>query len=585
VRQVLDVLVLAGALCGLLLFAAAVIGFIAAVVRVSLLGRVLVIPFRGTDARRVELTGLFARRLIEIEQRCTWLAREIKDLKTKFEEQSRHALPSSAGADVVLATDAPLGADIVDSSQVQAFPTIGAAPRTTDDFIDDIIELDKTASIADADLGVIGVAGVSFSPQSVLALLRALPAIFARRLLTGSIVNFGENAVLSVSYEERRLGRRGHAVRSRYEVRGENWMPAIDDAAFALAKGRIELLREQGDAGHAGQRAPLALRVSQMADRAAVEATTWAAGEAFLNGYVFHLRHYVTGEGADRDRALGCYEKAVDAQPGYTRAIYHRATLLYNRYLPSANEEAIAGFEQAAGSDDPRVRALSYAGLAMAYCQAAHRFGQDPKEVMHLAWRASEQAIATEPGLEEAGVAQAWAWQIREAWDEAVKRYDEVADKAGDAAPARRIASFALNNAGWIWLMKLDQAVEAERRLWRAVRLYPNKVAYGNLAEVARRHKRYSDAVALFERALSLDPAYVNGWNERACLEVEIAATGAASDRDARLAVSLAHHATAVDLAHDGEYADRLRASYTETLEHHGLLDQAHAPGGLSRAS
>jgi tetratricopeptide (TPR) repeat protein len=572
VRQVLDVLVLAGALCGLLLFAAAIVGFITAVVRVSILGRVLVIPFRGTDDRRVELTGLFARRLIEIEDRCTSLAREIKDLKTRFEAQSEHALPSSSEPDDLFAAGLPLSADVADSSAVQKLTSIGAAPRTADDFVDDIILLDKTASVADADLGVVSVAGVSFSPQSILALLRALPAIFARRLLSGSIVSFGENAVLSVTYEERSPVRRNRAVRRRGEVKGESWMPALEDLAFALAKGRIELLREAGGHGHPGQRAPLAQRVSEMADRAAVEATTWAAGEAFLNGYVSHLRHYVSGQGADRDRALRCYETAVRAQPGYTRAIYHRATLLYNRYLPTANQEAIAGFEEAANSEDRRMRALSYAGLAMAYCQAVHRFDQDPKDILGLAWRASEQAIET-------GVAQAWAWQIREDLDAAVDRYDRVAHRAGAAPPARRIASFALNNAGWIWLEPLkdrDGALRhAEQRLWKAVRLYPNKVAYGNLAEVARRYRRYADARALFERALTLDPSYVNGWNERACLEVEIAATGSAHEKADALTASLVHHGQAVDLAHDADYAARLRADYRSALDRNGLLDQA----------
>jgi len=47
------VLVLASAVCGLLLFAAAVIGFIAALIRVTVLGRVLVIRFRGSDDTRL----------------------------------------------------------------------------------------------------------------------------------------------------------------------------------------------------------------------------------------------------------------------------------------------------------------------------------------------------------------------------------------------------------------------------------------------------------------------------------------------------------------------------------------------------
>ncbi len=108
------------------------------------------------------------------------------------------------------------------------------------------------------------------------------------------------------------------------------------------------------------------------------------------------------------------------------------------------------------------------------------------------------------------------------------------------------------------------------------MRLYPNKVAYGNLAEVARRHRRYPDARALFERALKLDPSYVNGWNERACLEVEIAAEGNDGDAGDALTASLAHHHRAVGLAGDDDkYAKRLRAEYEAALARHGLLAQA----------
>src|SRR6185436_17397215 len=188
--------------------------------------------------------------------------------------------------------------------------------------------------------------------------------------------------------------------------------------------------------------------------------------------------------------------------------------------------------------------------------------------------------LEAEPGLEEAGVAHAWAKQIREDWDGAVECYDDVAERVAErkepAAPAQRIASFALNNSGWIWLDPLserDGALrEAERRLWQAVRLYPNKVAYGNLAEIARRYRRYADARALFERSLTLDPSYAKGWNERACLEVEIAAAGSADALDE----SMTHHRRAIKLAGaDAKYAKRLRTEYEAALAQHGLLAQA----------
>jgi tetratricopeptide (TPR) repeat protein len=581
-RQALDALVLVGAVCGLLLFAAAVIGFVAAVFRVTALGRVLVLPFRGSDERRVDLTALFVRRLMDIEGEWTAFAAQIQALKHEFEVQSAptQLVETQESSDSALADGRPL--DVRDPDPSAVLSAVGAGPRTTgDDFLDDIFLLEGGGSIATADLGVVSVAGVSFSPQTIIALLRALPAVFARRVLTGSMVTFGARTLVTVTYEERWPRRSGRTARCSAEVEGDTWPEAIEDLAFQLAKGRIDLFRGRGRHGREGRSAAVRTSASVMADRAVVEATSWRASRAFLTGYVSHLRHYVSGSAADRDRALGCYATALEAQPGYTRAAYHRATLQYNRYLPAANEDALAGFGLATASDDGRLRALAHAGLAMAFCQRVQRFGHDAEAVLPQAWQASEDAIKIEPGLEEARLAQGWTRQIREDFETAIELYDRLAGAAGDAPPARRIASFALNNAGWIWLDPLrerdDALLSAERRLWQAVRIYPNKIAYGNLAEIARRYRRYDDARALFDVALALDPDYVSGWNERACLEIEIAAASEGSAAEDALTAAEAHHARALGLASDKQYAERLRSAYETSRRSHGLANEANA--------
>jgi len=91
-RQVLDVLVLASAVCGLLLFAAAVIGFIAALIRVTVLGRVLVIPFRGSDER-----GMYVADVIGLDSEDVEIpgATKVERLLVPFWENGQHsAIPS-----------------------------------------------------------------------------------------------------------------------------------------------------------------------------------------------------------------------------------------------------------------------------------------------------------------------------------------------------------------------------------------------------------------------------------------------------------------------------------------------------------
>jgi len=117
----------------------------------------------------------------------------------------------------------------------------------------------------------------------------------------------------------------------------------------------------------------------------------------------------------------------------------------------------------------------------------------------------------------------------------------------------------------------------AEAYFWTALQYYPNKIAYVNVADVARTAHRYDDAIGLFERALDLDPAYVNAWNERAMLEVEMAREAARGGRRKRADVLAAdarlHHQRAIHLACDEAYEGRLRrdfeaaeAQYTQSL-------------------
>jgi tetratricopeptide (TPR) repeat protein len=143
-----------------------------------------------------------------------------------------------------------------------------------------------------------------------------------------------------------------------------------------------------------------------------------------------------------------------------------------------------------------------------------------------------------------------------------------------DSAAGNRIKSFALNNAGWIWLTELDSRAnaldKAKVKFEEALGLYPNKVVHANLAEVARRSELYDDALEHFSQALQLDGEYVNARNEQACLKIEMAASAKPGKaRNELLADAEIDHARAVQLAEDDRYATKLEATFRSTVEQH----------------
>ena len=537
--------------------------------------------------------------MIEIEREWTAAAHELTELKRTFHAQTQ---PAETGPATVENGNAEATGAPTHSSR----DVVAGLRSTGDDFLEDILLLEADSSLAGADLGTVSVVGVSFSPQQVLAFLHRLPAVFARRVLSGSLLTVEGRAILTVTFAERSFRRPSQVTRRMTEVEGNAWLPALDNLAFEIAKARIEHLREKrvrrheeeqrstggsgfDPAGRApeGEATEISASGSYWADRALVEAATWNASKAFMEAYTSHLRHYVSGRASDRDRALRGYDEALELQPGYTRAAYNRAVLSYNRYLPAANEQAIADFDLATASDDLRVRALAFAGLAMAYCQAIHRFDADAELLVPEAFDASDQAIEIDPDLEEARFARAWAHQARGAWDDALRHYETVLEIDSDTPAGRRIKSFALNNAGWIWLVKLrrrkDALLKADELFSDALTYYPNKIAYANRAEVAKRQGRLDDALEFFDRALELDSHYVNAWNERAALEIEIAAAALSQGNKARckhyIAEAAAHHARATRIAEDEKYVQLLRRNVQRAIK-----DHAHVLGEEVRA-
>ena len=574
----LDVLELLAVLCGLALFTFAVASLALATFRVAVRGRVLVLPFGGNDERRIELTNLFIRRLTTMEQDWVRMAKDIDATKAHVNR--------SQGDRPHRASSAPVQTPLVEGDALPPLPgpeivTAGAAPRTSgDELFKEIFQLGGVGSIGNADLGVISLAGVSFSPRDILALLRAAPAVCARRLLRGAVVVVAGGHLVSVEYEERGL-RHSRRRAEVLEVQDDKWLPAIEQLAFALAKQRVYLLRERQQRF----RRRVAPR-SKTLEHGLIEADSWISCELFMRGYAAHLIHYRDGRASDREDALALYEEALAHQPQYPRAAYNRATLLYNRYLPHANDVAIEGFTLATTSRDGDLRALAFAGAAIAHCQAIQRFKRNFDDHSEQARVSAQQAIELRPGLEEAVFANAWIEQIDGRWEHATRTYERVAALRGQSAPARRIKSFALNNAGWIWLDPLrdrpDALKKAEVLLWSALAYYPNKVAYANLAQIARRCGHLNEALELQAAALALDGSYANVLNERAIVHIELANKSIADNLPEQAAThtreAKADAVAAQQLAaEDPWFANKLAEDYAEAV----MAD----PSGAARAA
>jgi tetratricopeptide (TPR) repeat protein len=569
-----DALLLTALVCGLALLLLAVVSVLVGLYKALYGTQVYVLPFRGGDERGGELMALFTQRLAELERGWTKLAVDIEDLRVDFARRTSEASKS---------TDAT--APRPEEANRERMIDVAGGPRTTGEevvktFLDALDPRSDDDSLAGIDLGVVTVAGVSFAPQQLLALLRRLPMSVAKRRLHGTITKSGDDYLVSVLFEQRptRRRERGYAVAHVVRISEDEWLDGLGEAAFHLETKRLARLREDREAAAATKPAegpvvePPAPTVSQTVALAEVEAESWEACEAFLMGHRAQLKHYQTGAAVDRDEALGHYARALRIQPSYTRAAYNCATLLYNRYLPEANKAAIRNFQQAAVSPDPRVAALAHAGLAMAYCQAINRFGGPQEILIPKAFRASQDALGLDPNLEEARFAVAWTSQVKGALGRALAQYQSVVDVEIESAAGRRIKSFALNNAGWIWLTKLKGKSgardQAEASFQQALSLYPNKVVHANLAEIARRRKRYAEALQWFDLALELDREYVNARNERACLKIEMAAAATTEDeRDELLDDALIDHARAAQLAGDRRYATQLETQFRAKVE------------------
>jgi tetratricopeptide (TPR) repeat protein len=404
-------------------------------------------------------------------------------------------------------------------------------------------------------IGPITIAGVSFSPTVLFAALSRIRTAVSKRTIRGSLYEFGTMVRLTATFTDKRKSRAIKPLIKELSNPGK-LLDLIDDLAFRVSQQRLECISPT---------------------------ETWMGYKSFLEGCRLHLQFVRTGNARARDKAIERYRAAADLEPRFGLAHYNLGTLLYNRYEVTSNREAVHHFTAAAESPDERVQSLGLAGLALAYCQQAHRFGEDPAKVAPLADAASLKALNIRPDLEEVCLARAFALQIAGKIDDAIDWYTTTIDLPGDTASEKRVKSFASTNRGYLYMTERGDLDRAEKSFLTALDSFGyNQMAHANLGEVNRRRGQLDDAVSEYEEALRLDPTYINAMNELAMVLLEIAAKGSSEAVEDRLSVARQWHSRALALVPEDEQLqrDELRARFGAASRSSGFDDEAGAAKG-----
>jgi tetratricopeptide (TPR) repeat protein len=461
----------------------------------------LVLPFRGSDQSQ-HVAGVLAQRLVAVEREWIALSSEVGGREESLKGGGGEAV---AGPATRTLSDALAWFDPDQGTWILKAPDGESAREPREVIAEQPLDPDAVGSVT--------LAGVAVSMGVLLTLMYRLRAAAAPERIAGTLYVLGSTARLDGSL--RTAGQTQNLVCVRELKRPDELFDVIDDFAFDLLKHRLSSSAPGEDFG--------------------TDALTWKGYRSFLAAHDSHLRFLMSGRAFDREDAIEGYEAAIGAEPAYWLPHYNLGTLLYNRYTQVDNARAIELFRAAAQSRASRLRALSLAGLTMAYCQNVHRFGKPREPWAFWADVESARALEYERDLAETRFARGWACQVLGRMEEALEWYEGVAQVPEDTAKIRQLKSFALTNAGYVCLTYLDDESRAEDYLREALRLYRNKITHANLGEIHKRRREFEAAKREFESAVSLDPRYVNGLNEFGMLYVAWAREAAGDGKPSEL--------------------------------------------------
>jgi tetratricopeptide (TPR) repeat protein len=540
---------------GLILLGALLARLLMSIWRVTFRGLIAVLPFEGSE-KAATVGQVLPQRWTLIERE---LYRAVGDVwAQRPNDADAHPSVTVGDQDGHLADDDDTGSDTPAApSRANASSTgpriparLGPAPRPRPPELPDEAQFESlSADPIERDLSPITLAGMSVSPSLVLDLLRRIEAVVARHTIRGTVHEFSETVRLSVSVGDRRGPSASVEVIAEAKT-GRQLLDAIDDVAFGIIKLRRGM---------------------------AISMRRWGAYQAALAAYTHQLRFEWTAEYEERERAITRYRESLLSEPEDPVANYNCGTLLYSRYMETDTKQAIVLFERAAEAGEPTWRALALAGLAMSYCQLVHRYNYPSVPSAGQAGEASRRAIALAPDLEEVAFAEGFALQVAGRFDDAIRAYERTMTLAGDTQLERRLRSFAMNNAGWILMVEKGDPRGAKDGFERALELWPyNKMSYANLGDLHRRARDLDGAVRCYEKAMELDPEYINGANELGMIYIDKAGNDA-SQRDEWLRLAMSWHKCALSLISEGSERQEasVRARFAKRADDAGFVELA----------
>jgi Tfp pilus assembly protein PilF len=476
---IFDMLKVLGSALALLAVLVIAFGMLRSIWNVTLGRATLILPFRGDDKTGVWVSGLLAQALNEIEE--NW-----RELRSRIMAERK----SAESSDV---------AQLVDMGRTRVNEESGAKQD----------QLVAPTSMEGQAIGPISFGIASFSPESLFATLDMVRSKLARRTIRGEVDMFGDSMRLSSTFTTWG-GSHKPVVLTRRIERPEETLELIRDVAFCISKQRQKFKSE---------------------------AETWPAYRSFLEAYLHHLRYASTSDAGEREAAVQKYQECIAVQPGYNLARYNLGILLYTRYTAADNEQAIEHLRGSSTAEQPLLKALALAGLARAYFQQVHRYGHKEEHWALWAGEASAASVQLAPEVEDTWLARGFALQGLLHYQEAIEAYQRVVNLPGDSSQERSLKSMALNNMGNIHMTHQKSLETAEALFKRALGLNRyNKMSHANLGEIRKRQGKYQEALGEFDKALELDPDYVNAHNEKGM--VFLAMAHHARERDSQQQVA-----------------------------------------------
>jgi len=284
-------------------------------------------------------------------------------------------------------------------------------------------------------------------------------------------------------------------------------------------------------------------RLNIFNDESNVGTTNWEAFDAHTEALTeWQSEDFDIDDDDDVQSVDSKLEESVGHDPDYTIAHYNRGTLLYLTFKDfNSNDLARGHFLEAVRSagvaGDQTFEGLAWVGVSRCYSQDCHRFGSIDMEAVAGARDAATKSMSLLMRDDRSIYAMAFALHCTETLEdirEGRKHYEEIIQKAAGKYPVVH------NNLGYILMVggrllqakgKNGEAEEwwkgAKRHMDRTIKIDRprsnlTKFARANLGNLHRMRREYKKAFDSYQKALDIDPNYVEGHNELARLYFDV---------------------------------------------------------------